>query len=882
MSKYSDDNKFAINIDGDSTKLDFPTLASLTTQLSSIKYDFSPDEEAALSFGVGIKLKMDYSSAESAAHISAAAFKSAFGFISAGLLSTTPATMISNAYLSVIIDNLQKGEPVITSISKTGSKGGHAVIIDGFRQSDQTFHVNMGWGGSDDGWYSLPAIPDYNQINQYLIDVFPTGKANETYTVTNTDDYGVGSLRRAIEMANDKTGVDTITFDPSMQGKTITLTSGQIQITEGLNIIGLGKDSLSISGGWSGGKAGNGSDIFYVGGEKITNINVSISGLTLTGGNSDQGGALYNMANLTLQNVAITGSKSKDFGGALCNAGTLTANGLTISGNQAANGGGIANSGTFTITNSQITGNNASRNGGGIYNQSGSFTSTNCTISNNYAKESGGGISNESTLSINNTIVADNRSNSDKDIAGNVTNNSSNNLVSDGGASKLVNNVNGNKVGSAKNPLDPGFVQAPGAGTDRVWNTADDITGNYQLLATSAAVDAGNNSLANGDTDLNGNARLYDGTADIGAYEFQGGDNVAPGTPAGLAVTVTGMSAVLDWNDDTDNSGSVKQYEVQIDRQNDFKSPEYSDYFTPSAGTQTDIPGGKYFWRVRAEDNSGNLSEWSSASSFMVVPTDTAGNTIKTAKNINDGVDNWVGAGDAADVYKLTMTHSGTVALNLTGLEADANLYLLDSKGNLLKRSANRGIMPETLNQTLAAGDYYVKIAPSDDGKGGINTYYALTHDVNYFPDDTAGNTLAAARKISAAGTVSEWLGFGDKIDLYKFELQSTTAARFDLSGLSSNVNLYLYNAKGNLLAASVKSGNAGENISRTLTAGTYYLNAALAGSNNTNYALNFGVDPSAFKVGSLQLFGSTATVLGSGGLTADDPTKKNTGMLAG
>jgi hypothetical protein len=828
-----------------------------------------------VSFGLGIKLKAIYSFETSASpDASVNAFKLASGFISAGVLDVTPATQFRDEYVGVIIDNLQKGQPVITGISNTKEKGGHAVIIDGFRESDQKFHFNMGWGGEKDGWYSLKSIPGYNQIDDYLIDVFPTGKANETYTVTNTNDYGVGSLRRAIEMANNKNGTDTIVFDPSLKGKTITLSTGQLPITDSLNIVGLGQKSLTISGGWTSGKGG-GSDVFYVGGEVMTGINVAFSGFTVTGGNSDKGGAIYNGANLSLKNISITNSISKDFGGALNNNGVLTATGVIISGNRAVYGGGICNGGTFTISNSLISNNVASVDGGGIYNSENStFKCYNSTIAGNKAGESGGGIYNHtySMTEVYNSIISRNSSPNERDIAGKVAAVSRNNLVGDGGSSKLVNNVNGNKVGTSAKQLDPGFVAPP----DSVKNPED---ADYRLLATSAAVNAGDDSVASGDTDLAGNARFH-GTVDIGAYEFQGEDNVRPTTPTGLAVTVAGQTATLDWNDATDSFGSVARYELQADRQSDFKSAEYADYFTGSGALIKDIPGGRYFWRVRTEDAAGNLSEWSKTAEFSVTPADAAGSTLQTANNIDSGVDNWIGFGDPLDIYKLTMTHSGALNLRLTGLSADVNLSLLSSKGKVIEISAGRGSMPEDIDRELMAGDYYVKVQLA--AKGFASTYYTLAHEVNYFPDDTAGSTVTTARNITASGTVTEWLGFGDKIDLYKFELKTATTAKFDLTGLESNVNLYLYNGKGKLLALSAKNGIANKSISKSLAAGVYYLNAAAVGSGNTGYDLNFGIDPAAFKAGGLKLFGNALPAVGgSAAALADDPTKKNQGMLA-
>src|SRR4051794_33323571 len=67
-----------------------------------------------------------------------------------------------------------------------------------------------------------------------------------TLTVTNNLDSGAGSLRAEIARANSK---DTIVFAPALAGKTITLTSGELDITRSLTIRGPGAGNLSISGG---------------------------------------------------------------------------------------------------------------------------------------------------------------------------------------------------------------------------------------------------------------------------------------------------------------------------------------------------------------------------------------------------------------------------------------------------------------------------------------------------------------------------------------------------------------------------------------------------------------------------------------------------------
>ena len=66
-----------------------------------------------------------------------------------------------------------------------------------------------------------------------------------TITVTNNNDSGPGSLRQAI--ANSSPG-DTIDFDSSLSGQTITFTSGGLTINKNLTIAGPGANLLAVDG----------------------------------------------------------------------------------------------------------------------------------------------------------------------------------------------------------------------------------------------------------------------------------------------------------------------------------------------------------------------------------------------------------------------------------------------------------------------------------------------------------------------------------------------------------------------------------------------------------------------------------------------------------
>jgi len=223
-----------------------------------------------------------------------------------------------------------------------------------------------------------------------------------TFTVTNLNDSGAGSLRDAVTQANAAIGPDTIDF--TVTG-TIPLAT-QIVIGDDLTISGPGAASLTVSP--------TGTDrVFYI---NDANPTVTISGITIqrtSGGTIGKGGAIYNYAgNLTIQNSVISGNQSSDKGGAIYNyGGTVNIVNSTLSGNSAANkGGAIYNyGGTVNITNSTLSGNTAAA-GGGIYNYNGTVSIVSSTLSGNQATSfSGGGLyARNGTVTIQNSTFSGN------------------------------------------------------------------------------------------------------------------------------------------------------------------------------------------------------------------------------------------------------------------------------------------------------------------------------------------------------------------------------------------------------------------------------------------------------------------------------------------
>lgn len=64
----------------------------------------------------------------------------------------------SELWYEKLHEELDAGRPVLYCGQDTRKSGGHAFIIDGYRQSDGKFHVNWGWDGTCDGYYELDAL----------------------------------------------------------------------------------------------------------------------------------------------------------------------------------------------------------------------------------------------------------------------------------------------------------------------------------------------------------------------------------------------------------------------------------------------------------------------------------------------------------------------------------------------------------------------------------------------------------------------------------------------------------------------------------------------------------------------------------------------------
>jgi hypothetical protein len=259
-----------------------------------------------------------------------------------------------------------------------------------------------------------------------------------TFTVMTNSDAVVHnglSLRDAITKANADSqtgGSDTIVFDPGLQGKTIVLAQGPLELKgTGTITIDDQANQIKLSGG-------NVSNILVVdSGTTALMVGFSfINGRIISADSDVRAGGIQNDGNLTItdslidsNSVTTLGTGKNAFGGGIYNTGTLTITNSTISNNvaDAVNqvfGGGIFNSGTLQLTNSHVDNNssvsatvqtspNVASQGSGIFSSGPLTIDTGSTVNNNNASGSGtpllgGGIYATSTLVIDASTIKGN------------------------------------------------------------------------------------------------------------------------------------------------------------------------------------------------------------------------------------------------------------------------------------------------------------------------------------------------------------------------------------------------------------------------------------------------------------------------------------------
>jgi hypothetical protein len=392
--------------------------------------------------------------------------------------------------------------------------------------------------GLNDVWgygFTLPDAGTHSGVLYFDQVLLP---APTSVVVTNLNNSGPGSLRDAVEIVADG---GAVTFDPSLAGGTITLTSGPLVVSKPVTIDAADAPGVSIDGG--------GADRVLI---VEPGKSVQVAHVTMTNGFGWQlAGCVLNNGSLTLDHVTVTGcvmaTDAGDFwqgGGGIYSGDGATLNLIdstvsnntaawsgggvysffntttnvvrsTISGNVSGDvGGGFRLLGNADIANSTISGNTATGwHGGAIFQTDGDVSLVNTTIAGNIAPDwapstlfvgqFGGGF--VPTLTLTNTIITGNQWYACEKFASGTTAN----VVSTG-----VNLVQDDSCNPGGSDL-IGVAALLGPLADNGGPTQT-----HALLAGSPAIDAADGAVCPA-TDQRGVVRPQGAGCDIGAFELE-------------------------------------------------------------------------------------------------------------------------------------------------------------------------------------------------------------------------------------------------------------------------------------------------------------------------------------------------------------------------
>ena len=293
---------------------------------------------------------------------------------------------------------------------------------------------------------------------------------------------------------------------------------------------------------------------------------------------------------------------------------------------------------------------------------------------------------------------------------------------------------------------------------------------------------------------------------------------------------------------------------------------------TKSESIQGNLKAGTYYIQVATDDSSANYSlnlkgsgESNDAGNAQNTALD-AGNISRTQRRYRGQV----GGSDSADYYRVDLSEGGSVKLAASGISGDVDLQLFNSNGVAIAKSTNDGKANESINQTVAAGTYFVQVSPFSNAKSN----YTLDISSNYTgqssnpvpssgstsssspspnPAPTTnltgdpGNALGSAEvKSSAAFSRTQQVNKDDQ-DFYRFNVGQSGVFTANLTGLSGDADVKLIQDKNNngsvdqgeVLGWQWEWGTGNENIRRFLSAGNYFVEVMGYGTEMKNYTLN-------------------------------------------
>lgn len=284
-------------------------------------------------------------------------------------------------------------------------------------------------------------------------------------------------------------------------------------------------------------------------------IKPTLSGSSVTGSRiitawiDTHGGGVKNVGGSpTLRNLVISGNYAADGGGMYNDSGSPLLVNVRFLDNTGIWGGAVHNwdDGAPTFVNVLFRGNSADF-GGGLYNNWSDAELVNVTMFDNDAYRGGGMYNNFSNPALVNTI-----------LWGDLAQDAGHEIYNASATAEISYSLIAGCGGSLS--WDPSVGSDGGSNIDADPMFMDESAGDFSMPPGSPAVDSGDNGASGlAATDLDGNARVVNGTVDMGVYEFQG-PPCPPDSMLYVDASATGAETGTSWADAFTDLGNALFY----------------------------------------------------------------------------------------------------------------------------------------------------------------------------------------------------------------------------------------------------------------------------------------------------------------------------------
>lgn len=268
----------------------------------------------------------------------------------------------------------------------------------------------------------------------------------------------------------------------------------------------------------------------------------------------------------------------------------------------------------------------------------------------------------------------------------------------------------------------------------------------------------------------------------------------APTAPSATGATSDGFTFTFTGNRINDDNIFVHHWEVQLSLSNTFSSVVRTDTILdgPKSVTYTGLlPNTNYYTRVRAVDEAGNTSTWTTTATIAtlvqgnVTPPDPPTGLVATNITHNSFQLGFVDATGHAG-YKLDVSPTSTFSTFLTGYQ---NRDLGD-------------VTSHVVTGTAALTNYYVRMRTYDSADNeSLNSVVLLVQTAP--PPDVAPPTQVVvdeASSIASTAWTMNWSEAEDDVGVVSYEIDVATDSGFTLPLMYGATPVLAYNV-GNILS---------------------------------------------------------------------------------